>query len=247
MVQVSRRPGVTGSALIRLLTRLTEHGVPESKQAFAERLSQWLRWTDAISLSSALNSPPATAPTGARVASASAEERECARVRTALTKAITEGTAFSVDDFAPYRQRYIARQQAMEAGIGPLRGRLRAVLAARSPAMARLASVDAVMEQALDPQEQRLLATVPSLLEKYFKRLRQAHLAAPVQETDEAALAVPGDTQAPDAPGKAPGSPNQAEPAAWLDAFGRDMQGVLLAELDIRFQPVEGLLEALRT
>ncbi|MEJ8847934.1 DUF3348 domain-containing protein [Variovorax rhizosphaerae] len=247
MVQVSRRPGVTGSALIRLLTRLTEHGVPESKQAFAERLSQWLRWTDAISLSSALNSPPATARTGARAASASAEERECARVRSALTKAITEGTAFSVDDFAPYRQRYIARQQAMEAGIAPLRGRLRTVLAARSPAMARLASVDAVMEQALDPHEQRLLATVPSLLDKYFKRLRQAHQATQAHETDEAAQAVAGDAQAADGPGKQTSSPVQTQPAAWLDAFGKDMQGVLLAELDIRFQPVEGLLEALRT
>jgi hypothetical protein len=234
MVQVSRRPGVTGSALIRLLARLTDYGAPESKQAFAERLSQWLRWTDAISLSSALNSPPATAPSGAR-SSASAEERECARVRTALTKAITEATPFSVDDFTPYRQRYIARQQAMEAGIGPLRGRVRAVLAAGSPAMARLASVDAVMEQALDPQEQRLLATVPSLLEKYFKRLKQAHSASQGEMPD-----------ALDNAGKPGSSPGQAQPAAWLDAFGKDMQGVLLAELDIRFQPVEGLLEALR-
>ncbi|WP_218508769.1 DUF3348 domain-containing protein [Variovorax sp. dw_308] len=240
MVQVSRRPGVTGSALILLLARLTDHGAPEPKQAFAERLSQWLRWTDAISLSSALNSPPATAPSRA-LASASAEERECARVRTALTKAITEGTAFSVDDFAPYRQRYIARQQAMEAGIGPLRGRLRAVLAGRSPAMARLASVDAVMEQALDPQEQRLLATVPAVLEKYFKRLKQAHSGAQGQMPDG-----PDAPDAPDNAGKPVSSPGQVQPAAWLEAFGKDMQGVLLAELDIRFQPVEGLLEALR-
>jgi hypothetical protein len=34
---------------------------------------------------------------------------------------------------------------------------------------------------------------------------------------------------------------------AWLDGFRRDMQSVLLAELDVRFQPVEGLLAALRT
>ncbi|MDF3982885.1 DUF3348 domain-containing protein [Luteibacter sp. PPL554] len=33
---------------------------------------------------------------------------------------------------------------------------------------------------------------------------------------------------------------------AWLDIFRRDMQDVLLAELDVRFQPVEGLLAALR-
>ncbi|MBN3806694.1 DUF3348 domain-containing protein, partial [Paraburkholderia sp. Ac-20336] len=33
---------------------------------------------------------------------------------------------------------------------------------------------------------------------------------------------------------------------AWLDVFRKDMQSVLLAELDVRFQPVEGLLAALR-
>jgi len=33
---------------------------------------------------------------------------------------------------------------------------------------------------------------------------------------------------------------------AWLDLFRRDMQDVLLAELDMRFQPIEGLLAALR-
>jgi hypothetical protein len=34
---------------------------------------------------------------------------------------------------------------------------------------------------------------------------------------------------------------------AWLDGFRRDMQSVLLAELDLRFQPVDALLAALRT
>ena len=33
----------------------------------------------------------------------------------------------------------------------------------------------------------------------------------------------------------------------WLDAFRREMQSVLRAELDLRFQPVDALLAALRT
>jgi hypothetical protein len=36
-------------------------------------------------------------------------------------------------------------------------------------------------------------------------------------------------------------------PGAWLDVFRKDMRSVLLAELDVRLQPVEGLLAALRT
>jgi hypothetical protein len=217
MEQVSRRTGrigVSGSALTGLLARLTDIDVPESRQGFAERLSQWLSWTDAILLAAALKSGPAAAPSGARAA-ASAEEGECTRVRTALMNAIAADRGFTAGkDFSPYRQRYLARQQAMEASIGPLRARLRSRLAARSPAMARLAAVDAVMEQVLGAHEHRLLATVPALLEKHFERLRQAD--------------------------------GEVQPGAWLDLFCKSMQGVLLAELDIRLQPVEGLLDALR-
>ncbi|MDM0104042.1 DUF3348 domain-containing protein [Variovorax sp. J22R24] len=226
MVQVSRRTGFTGSALIRLLARLTDIGVPESKQAFADRLSQWVSWTDAISLAGALDGSPATATSGARVP-LGAEEGECARARATLVHAIG-APMDAAAEFSPYRQRYISRQQAMEASVGPLRERLRARLAAGSPAMARLAAVDAVMEQALGVHEHRLLSTLPSLLEKHFKRLRKADETA--QAAAEATAGIVGGVQQ----------------EAWLDVFRKDMQGVLLAELDIRFQPVEGLLEALR-
>ena len=88
--------------------------------------------------------------------------------------------------------------------------------------MAQLAAVDAVMEQALGAQEHNLLSAVPGLLEKHFVRLRQAHQALP-DEPEGGAL-----------------------PVAWQDVFCKDMQAVLLAELELRFEPVEGLLEALR-
>ena len=261
MQVLQRRTDFTGPALIRLLERLSEVEVPESPQAFADRLSQWLGWTDAIALSTALNgSPaPATAPSAdARVSPANAEEGECARVRAALTKSIAEDSVFAplatavsrrpagraaatpaqapaplpadaAPDFTPYRLRYHARQQAMDAAIGPLREKLRSRLAARkSPALVRLAAIDAVMEQALGEQERRLLAGLPALLEKYFERLRSQHAA---EQADN-----------PDAPTAA-----ASEAAPWLQRFGKDAQGVLLAELELRYQPVEGLLQALRT
>lgn len=230
MVQVSRRTGLTGSALVHLLSRLTDLEHRESHGDFADRLSQWVGWTEAISLSAALNGSPLAAA-GSR-GRASDEEAECLRVRTALAHAITDGRAFApgergepATEFSSHRSRYLARQQAMEAGIGPLRDRLRATLSARSPAMARLAAVDTVMEQALGAQERSLLATVPALLETRFRRLQ--------------AQADSGTTDAPHHPGEVPPDP-------WQDVFRRDMQEVLLAELDFRMQPVEGLLAALR-
>lgn len=227
MVQVSRRTGFTGSALIRLLARLTDIEVPEPKQAFADRLSQWLGWTDAISLSAALNGGLAAASSGARAAG-NPEARECERVRTAMTNAIAEDmhnvSRDNATDFAAYRRRYHARQQAMETSIGPLRGRLRSTLATRSPDMARLAAVDVVMEQVLSAQEHRLLASVPATLEKHFKRLSQADANANAGSDPEV----------------------ETEPGVWLSVFRKDMHDVLLAEMEVRFQPVEGLLEALR-
>ena len=234
MVQASRRTGFTGSPLVRLLSRLTDSDVGQPRQTTAERLSQWFGWTDDISLSAALNAGPASSLSSAK-ASASAEEAEFARVRAALTKAIASDSAAPADatDFAPLRQRYLARQQAMEVAIGPLRSRLRTTLAGRSQAMAKLAAVDVVMEQVLAAQERSLMSSVPSLLEKRFKRLRQAALEAQAEQSEQ--------TDQTEHPGSAP------RPApAWQDVFHKDLQDVLLAELDFRFQPVEGLLEALR-
>ncbi|RYZ11072.1 MAG: DUF3348 family protein [Comamonadaceae bacterium] len=210
MVQASQRTEFNGVALVGLLARLADVNLRESRQTFADRLSHWVGWTDAIALSAALDGSPAAAPRGPRI-DASTEAAQCARVRSAQVAAIAEDMRASMldddADFPPWRRRYIARQHAMASSIGPLRDRLRETVAGRSPALARLAALDTVMAQVLDDPEQRLLASVPALLEKHFKRLRQS--------------------------GQAPA------------AFGRDMHSVLLAELDFRMQPVEGLLEAL--
>ncbi len=215
-----------------MLSRLSGADVREPTNPTADRLSQWFGWTDAISLSAALDGAPAMAQAGIR-APRNTEENECSRVRTALANAIVEDDTFgagkdAASDFTPYRRRYLARQQAMEAGVGSLRSRLRSAMAARSPAMARLASVDVVMAQVLEAREHSLLSAVPGLLERHFERLRKAAAAEAASEEDEAQ------------PGALPSD-------AWLDTFRKDAQDVLLAELDFRFQPVEGLLDALRT
>lgn len=233
MVQVSRRSprtgstapaaasGISSSALIGLLTRLTATKVPESSQSISERLSQWLGWTDAISLSSVLGATNKKQPSASRAVS-SAEEAEVTRVRETLLKILADegGALRTATDFSPYRRRYVSRQQTMETAIAPLRTRLQAALVARSPALAQLAAVDAVMAQALGAHEVRVLSMIPTLLEKHYTRLRRAE----------------ADSIDPD-----------VSPDLWLDGFIDDMQSVLFAELDIRLQPIEGLLEALRS
>lgn len=151
-------------------------------------------------------------------------------------------------DFPSYRRRYSMLQQKMESSIAALRGRLRAVLAAGNPEMARLAAVDAAMEQAMAEHELRLLAGVPNLLERRFQSLAQEGLVKPAtprreEGADEAesAAADPLQTRLRRAASKP-----ELEPGPWLDAFRDDMRSVLLAELDLRLQPIEGLLSAIR-
>ncbi|WP_257801118.1 DUF3348 domain-containing protein [Aquincola sp. J276] len=227
MAHAPRRMDVTGSALVRLLGRLAEAGAPASNQVFPERLSQWLGWADAISLHAALGGAgvPAAATPGPAAPSpvVRALADESRRLHASLRQAIDTppagdaaddaGEPAAVPDFAPLRRLYRSRQQAMEAAIGPLRARLRQALAAQSAAGARLAEVDAVMTQVLAPQERRLLATVPGLLEPRLRRLAASQA--------------------------------DAGPAAWRPLFRQELQAVLRAELDIRFQPVLGLLAAL--
>ncbi|MDX3905151.1 MAG: DUF3348 domain-containing protein [Pigmentiphaga sp.] len=247
MVQVSPRTSFSGSALIRLLARLAELDVPDSRPSLVDRLSQWLGWTDAIALSAALNASPKTAPAGTREAPMEGSG-ECARLRGSLAGAIAQDSAFQparsggrgpharhaasvalITDFAFYRERYLSKQQAMEVAIAASRANLRTALATKSSELARLAAVDAVMERVLGAQERNLLAAVPGLLEGHFERLRRA-----------------GEETADAGEGPAPSPQAAAGPVRWLDAFRQDMQQLLMAELDFRLQPVEGLAAALR-
>ncbi len=244
MVKAPQRTAFSSQTLIRLLARLTDAPIPESTQPLSERLSQWLGWTDAIAMSTALNANPASV-SGVQP-SLDSDEAECARVRAALAKTIAGESVLATSpnrgtsaraprrensievaeapDYTVFRHRYLSIQQAMETSIGNLRERLRRSLAATRPAAARLAAVDAVMERALSAREHNLLATVPDLLGAHFQRLCPAEQEA-LPEGDR------------------PAAPH----GAWLDVFRNDMRSVLLAEMHLRFQPIEGLLAALRT
>ena len=231
MVQALHRTPVRGPTFIRLLASLADAGAPSSPPPLPDRLSQWLDWKQAIALSTALDGRPAQAD-GAPFTDE--DEDECARLRAALAQAIVGDQALALAaghgevgvDAAIVRQRYLTHQRAMQAATGRLRGRLRDRLAAKNEPMARLAAVDAALEVALTPREHTLLAAAPKLLGEHFEHLRQA-----AENVDGAAGAE---------------LPAGETSATWLDVLRKDMQSVLLAELDVRFQPVEGLLAALR-
>ncbi len=239
------RTSFNSSRLVRLLADFSVTEVAEAKQPFAERLGLWLDFTDAMALYSALHENVGNGATTQASANPAIEE-EFVRLRHALAESIaTDGVlktgnvriklptpaahlaVESAADFSPYHRYYLAHQRDMAAGIGPLRGKARAALAGQSPASQRLAALDAVMDQAMATRERNLLAMVPLLLAKRFEHLYKAHQAAR------------GETPVADDPAQ------WMQTGGWLAAYCRDMQAVLLAELDLRLEPVAGLIEAL--
>jgi len=224
MAKTAQRTPVPGPAFIRLLARLAQSNLSSTGPALSDRLSEWVDWTRAVTLSKALDGrlPPAVEGPDFDAA----EDAECQRIRAALEATIVQEPDSSstvrrpVDaegaqvpaEYTAYRERYLTVQRSMLGATSRLRGRLRDMLTRTSPELARLAEVDALMEQTLSAREHSLLAKVPVLLGVHFERLRDA------------------------------GSDD-----AWLEVFRRDIQSLLLAELDLRFQPIEGLLAALRT
>lgn len=209
---------VAGPVFVRLLARVA--GVDAGAgPPLAATLAQWIDWPRAVVLAGALDGrlPGDAAPPDADEGIAAA----CAQARAQLRGEILgdrllapadEPRDEAATDFAPLRARYVAHQRAALVATGRLRGRLRERCAART-ALARLAEVDAAMEQILAPREHVLLSGLPDLLAGHFERLRQQ---------------VPATT-----------------PAVWLPRFRHDMRELLLAELDLRFSPVDALLAAL--
>lgn len=245
-----------------------------AERDFAERLSQWLSAFDAITLRGVQQQlqaladgagAPSTPPSEAQLA---ALKKLLERVRGSLMRGLVDVNAAAVASaaagqgpaslpgmrlpagmskyvdqtelpggegtYAAFQQRYLDQQRQMETKIASLRAHVRQVLGAATPRLQQLATLDAVMDKMIDARRQKLLGQVSTLLERRFEQLRQAHEAA-----NEAAKAA----QLPDAgPPPAPGA--EWRPGGWLHGFSREWQEALVAELEVRLQPVLGLMEA---
>lgn len=237
-----------GSDLVRILTGLLDEVVPPARQAFADRVGQWLDIGDALNLYAVLNADlDADVPVRAGGSAVVLARREFDRVRAALADAIRadgvdgigkvrhewprpipeRGSEDTMPDYGPFHRHHLALQRDLQAQIATLRGALRATLARQSPGHKRLAELDALFETALGARERNLLARVPEWLGTRYASLYRQHCED---------LAAKGMTDDP---------ASWMRAGAWLAVFRADMQAVLLAELALRLQPAAGLLAAL--
>jgi hypothetical protein len=225
MERESLRTGPTGSALIGFLSNLKLLDGPSAKPSFVQGMAQWLGWADAIPLSAALHAPLRDAVNRARApASPAPAEREFEHVRAALLRLIDEyGTSAGA-------KRKVTPPD--DDDFAPHRQRYARVQHAMQTAIEPLRAQARAAVASLSPQMERL-AGLDAVMEPVLSEREQAALSIMptlAQQHFDRLRKAAADKGAP-----------------WRDVFRKDMQRLLQAELELRLQPVRGLIEALRS
>lgn len=238
--QTPRRPKLHSSLLLHTLAELSLADTTAADVAFAPSLAQWLPFTQAIRLSALLAQPVPASPGGQpRHTATAALTARLAQVRAQLEGLITQACTPKVfqaqvelhnpradeigqapSTWEAYRRYYASLQRDMEQAILELRTAARDALSQTSPALRKLAQLDATLDAVLSERETQQLARLPGLLEQRFA----------ARPTD-GSVAQPPSTD-----------------GRWSDqADLRPLfQSLLMAELDLRLQTVTGLVEALK-
>lgn len=239
------------SSLVRLLQNCSPTATATPPQHnTTERLARWLSVADAMRLHSVqqqlhtLTAMPAGAamrPTDDDSTSAPAPSEALTYALHAMQTALVASWSARSDraqrpvprhsyadhqphdrlDFTLHQQYYLEQQRQMDTSIQALRSQIRLALASTSPHLAQLAALDTVLHKMLEDRTKSALARIPTLLKTRFEQLRDAHGDSPHASTPTG-LPLP----------------------AWLLEFEQFLQTTLRAELDLRLQPLMGLIEA---
>jgi hypothetical protein len=245
MTRALTRTHFHSSQLIRTLADLAVLETAGPATAFGEKLGLWIDFADAIALTGVLNANNLDARSAVQATAGVSVAEEFAKSRASLEGAIRKSSSPNtgrtraelslptldepLEDaklYTPLRRYHQAHQRDMENSVRSVRARVRDGVAMAAPHLQQLVALDAAYEGILSEREARLLANLPSLMEKRFNHLRKAYMQTQPAE-DQPALWM--------------------KPGAWLARFCTELQTVLLAELDLRLQPAVGLLEALHS
>lgn len=229
----------TRSKLVRVLDPWAPVETDAAGMDVAERLSLWFGPLDAIRLQGlhqSLAAAEAGTPSKAAARQAQPLADHVQRVRGVLAKAVAQDPLALAhlkpadEDFGwpLYQQRHAELQRQFGQMLGALRDHVRQTVSRVSPRLRQLALLDAAFEELLADREQALLPTTTTLLERRFHQLRSTHR----QELQAA--------------GEADDPAQWTQPGGWLATFTQDWRQALLAELDLRLEPVAGLVDALR-
>ena len=257
MTQAPLNVSLNGSRLIRFLSDLAVSDVEVSHKQFTEKLGQLVSFSDAITLSAVHSklSKMAFEPTEA---SSESVRAEFLRVREVLVKSIimsftlstrpstiplpvpkADATPDKAIPYEPYQRFYARHQREIDFKVESLQLYVRDSVSGLSLELAQLVALDVALGDVLAVHARRLFAVIPKLLSKRFKHLRAEHERALANSEGSANSTGCANSADLDHPAE------WVNPGGWLHAFYQEMQGLLLAELDVRLQPILGLVEAL--
>lgn len=215
-----RQTGHSRSRLLQLATAATGRVDDDSLPCVAERLGRLFGLGNTINLDAALafrGSQTATAQ------SAVIEQlsKELGTTRRALIQRIHRyGDEIEPGDpaaFEPYLDAWLTLQRKVAATTRQLRDRVRKSMKGQSQSLARLAELDSVFDHTMAAYTSQCFSHTSRVLEQRFQDFRSS--SEPLQK-----------------PGSRTGD--------WLHRYCAEAQTLLLAELDVRLEPVLGLLEA---
>lgn len=211
---------ISSSKLVRLLRDLASVEVDSSRQDVAERLGLWLDAVGTVRLEAALQSIQTFAPQKAGqglLASVAAVDAEFQHVRSGLAAAIPAGLPLApTEPDGETTVEYAPYYQRYQDQQRQIESR---VAPLRS-------QVRQVLSRASTPLRQ--LAALDALMEQMLGGREQKLLASVPVFLEKRFAHL-----------------RKANQPGWVHTFRKEWQAVLMAEVDVRLQPVLGLIEAL--
>ena len=186
---------------------------------FAERLSRLFGLGDTMTLDAAIGyraKQPGT-PQGATVERLTEELATICRALVQRIRGFGSDLEFDGEpELEAALNAWLALQRKVAANSRQLRDKVRKSMKDQGPKLAHLAELDAVFDQTMAGYTAQCFSHIPKVLEQRF----------------EHRSTTPGQ------------SPTPATTADWFHRYCEEAQSLLLAELDVRLEPVLGLLEA---
>jgi len=264
MTQSPPHVTLNGSRLVRFLSDLAVTDVTLTHKNFAQRLGQLIGFSDSFTLATrydelkSIKFDQSSIPADLQYDSVS---KEILQVRKSIVQSIIKsfapnngsspvrnkfpvGTADTLvpqsTAYEPYLRFYTAKQRDIDLKIQTLQTSVRDSVSGISPELAQLAALDSALTDMLVIHQRKVFAVIPGLLRKRFEHLLHEYRGLE-QQRDHSKQH--GNKQSDD------NSTLSAHSQTLLENFNRqfctETQGLLLAELELRLQPVIGLIEAL--
>lgn len=248
MTQATLHHPVRGSKLVRFLSEYEMSNIHVSHKNFAQRLGLLVDLSDSVTLAESLRAIPKMAH---KVTEALTElgceglVQEFLKQRAIVLKSILKSFDFnavfiqfklptpqsdtSIADainFDQYQRFYLLHQSELDVKTEKIRALVRREISEHSLNLAQLAELDKTLSQSMVIPTRKRFAVVVKILKTRFEQLYSEYC-----ETFKESTCVEQPL-------------SWINEKGWLTQFYAEMQQLLLAEFEVRLQPIIGLVEA---